>query len=71
MFYVLFFTSLFNIQKVNVFDGTLDGETSNFVGRVTPVDQQNKGFQEKKLKEEEPEDDDYLCKASKEGLVGS
>lgn len=52
-------------------DGTLDGGTSSFVGHLTPVNQQNEGFQEKHLKEEEPEDDDYLCKDTKESLVWS
>lgn len=58
-------------MQLNLTDGTLDGGTSTFLGHFTPVDKQKEGFQETHLKQEEPEDDDYLCKATKESLVWS
>lgn len=41
----------------------LGGETQ-CVRRVIIVDEDNEVFQEMPIKEEEPEDDDYLCKTA-------
>lgn len=45
-------------------DGISDGRTSSSVGHFALVDHHNGGFLEKPVKEEEPEDADYLCKKS-------
>lgn len=37
---------------------------SSFAKHINPVDQMNGGLQKKPLKEEEPENDEYLCKTS-------
>lgn len=38
------------------------GEGTQSVRQVVIMDEDNKVFQKKPIKEEEPEDDDYLCK---------
>lgn len=43
-------------------DETSGGGASISVVHITPMEQQNAGFQKMLIKEEEPDDDDYLCK---------
>lgn len=42
----------------------ISGEGTLSVRRVIIVDEDNEVFQKKPIKEEEPEDDDYLCKTA-------
>lgn len=60
LFCFVFVASRFYLDSNSTYK-TLGGETQS-VRRVIVVDEDNEVFQKKPIKEEEPEDDDFLCK---------
>lgn len=52
---------IFTWDCLNSDDGILGGGTSSPVGLIITVDEQPGGFQKKPVKEEEPENDEFLC----------